>query len=99
LQHTLADLCWNSYKIHTNWRNRIETNLITQADSGGKVNTVEEHCISHCEKIKSGYEQVSNSNGYQDQSFFLGGHRGTRTPQHFVNLKEEIKILKCWNSR
>ena len=32
-------------------------------------------------------------------SFFLGGRRGTRTPKHFVNLTEESKNFKYWNSR
>jgi hypothetical protein len=30
----------------------MELNLITQANSGGKVNILEEYIINHCEKKK-----------------------------------------------
>ena len=39
----------------------MEINLITQADSGGKVNILEDYSISHCEKKKRSYEHVYNS--------------------------------------
>jgi len=38
----------------------MEINLFTQADSGGKVNILEDYSISHWKK-KSSYEHVYNS--------------------------------------
>jgi len=39
----------------------MEINLITQADSGGKVNILEDYSISHWGEKKSSYEHVYNS--------------------------------------
>jgi hypothetical protein len=35
----------------------------------------------------------------QTSAFFLGGHRGTRTPKHFVNLTGESKNFKMLELR
>jgi len=46
--------------------NRI--NLIIQADSGGKVNILEDYSISHCEKKKVEMNMCLILNGYQERT-------------------------------
>jgi hypothetical protein len=47
----------------------MEINLITQADSGGKVNILEDYSISHCEKEKKvPMNMCLIQNGYQDRT-------------------------------
>jgi hypothetical protein len=43
----------------------MEINLITQADSGGKINIPEDYSISHCEKKKVHMNMCIILNVYQ----------------------------------
>jgi hypothetical protein len=49
----------------------MQINLITQTDSGGKVNILEDYSISHCEKNKVHMNMCLILNGYQERIVWI----------------------------
>jgi len=49
----------------------MEINLITQANSGGKVNILEEYSISHCERKKVHMNKCLILNGYHNRTVWI----------------------------
>ena len=67
----------------------MEINLITQADSGGKINILEEYIINHCKKKKVHMNMCLIQNGYKDRTVWIYKHKNS------LNVTKQREITYC----